>query len=368
MKIIAFAKHAGGGIRTYLYYVYSQPVMADCDFKIVAPMNENVHRLVHAEQNISVFGESKEHTNRSLLRELIRAVRQEKPDIVQSHGFTAGLLAALPLKLLGIKHVITTHDVFVNNVFEGARGKLKWWLLYAAFSLADRVNPVGHDAGDNLIASFPRLPRSKISVIRNGIPSNHFLGDSARELRKEADIPAGSLVAGFFGRFMSQKGFRTLVEAVKMYNSASGDARLHVCCFGWGGFIREEQQALKEAGLDRFFSFFPATENMAEAIRGVDFVVMPSKWEACPLLAMETLVAGRPLVASNCIGLKEVTEGQPVLKFSVGDSGELLEQVRRFETEAESLQVAVDANRSRAAETFDVSETAEKLRGLFGQL
>ena len=40
--------------------------------------------------------------------------------------------------------------------------------------------------------------------------------------------------------------------------------------------------------------FLPFVTNIASTLKGLDVVVMPSLWEACPLLAMETLVAGIP--------------------------------------------------------------------------
>ena len=82
-------------------------------------------------------------------------------------------------------------------------------------------------------------------------------------------------------------------------------------CFGWGGFIREEQVEIKRRGLENNFHFLPFQENPARAIRGVDVVVMPSLWEACPLLPMEVLVAGVPVIGTDCVGMREVLLDTP---------------------------------------------------------
>ncbi len=57
----------------------------------------------------------------------------------------------------------------------------------------------------------------------------------------------------------------------------------------------------------------PFESNVAGAIKTVDVVVMPSLWEACGLLAMETLVCGTPLIATECIGLREVIKDTPAV-------------------------------------------------------
>ena len=164
---------------------------------------------------------------------------------------------------------------------------------------------------------------------------------------------------------MAQKGFGLLVNALERWNVSRSDRPLHVCCFGWGGFIREEQADIERRGLRGFFHFFPATDSMRAAIRGVDAVVMPSKWEACPLLPMEVMVSGRPLIASNCIGMNEVVADSPTLVFSVGSVDGLLEQLERFESAQPEIEAKFDKYRKTAAERFDVSITASKLKQVF---
>ena len=104
---------------------------------------------------------------------------------------------------------------------------------------------------------------------------------------------------------------------------------------------------------------------MNSALRGVDVVVMPSRWEACPLLPMEAFVAGVPLLATDCIGLKEVTKDTPVLRFSVDDSGSLVAAIKLLQKDCDSLNSKARAFRKIAAERFDVRSTSSSLKKLF---
>ncbi|WP_303286342.1 glycosyltransferase family 4 protein [Marinobacter sp. SS8-8] len=365
MQVVVFARHPGGGIRTYFYYVYGDEALKNHSFRLVSPGSDALQSLVAPLENVSVSSQTSERLI-ALLVALIREVVTKRPDLVHSHGFTAGLIAALPLWLLRIPHVITTHDVFMPAQFRGRLGQLKKFVMGRLFAMANLVNPVGEDAAENFRATFPALSaKGKVVAVMNGIRTLAFLGDDSRDLRAEASIPENALVVGFFGRFMAQKGFGLLVSALERWNESRPDRPLHVCCFGWGGFIREEQADIERRGLGGFFHFFPATDSMAAAIRGVDAVVMPSKWEACPLLPMEVMVSGRPLIATNCIGMNEVVADSPTLVFSVGSVDGLLEQLERFESAQSEVKAEFDKYRKTAAERFDVSITAFKLKQVF---
>lgn len=365
MRIVVFAKHPSGGIRTYFSYVYGDKAQGGNCFDLVTPKSDELQSLVAPAPNIEILTQCSDNLS-VLLTALLRQVIRNRPALLHSHGFTAGLIAAVPLRLLRIPHVITTHDVFMPGYFHGRFGKLKKWIMGRLFSFADIINPVGEDAASNFIETFPGLEaQGRVKAIRNGVKSESFLGETVRNLRKEVDIPPESLVLGFFGRFMAQKGFGLLVDAVEILNRTGAERPVHVCCFGWGGFIREEQANIRSRGLASFFHFFPATDLMAEAIRGVDVVVMPSKWEACPLLPMEVMISGRPLIVSNCIGMREVTADSPALIFEVGSLDELVERIRFFGANKEAFQLQADGFRQEAASRFDVSQTSMQLAQLF---
>ena len=101
-------------------------------------------------------------------------------------------------------------------------------------------------------------------------------------------------------------------------------------------------------------------------MKGLDLIAMPSEWEACGVLSMEALVAGVPLVGSNCIGLREVLAGTPARMVEPSDVQALAKTL---------LSEISDKRRScfeefafEAAERFTVTETGERIRSLYDQL
>lgn len=366
MKVLLVARHPVGGIRTYIRYVYSEPVMADVQVTLIAPAlnKEDVTGDQLQRENMTCIATAS--TLWAIGWTVLRYARQHRPSIIHSHGFTSAMLATPVAKLLRIPHIITLHDVFLSGQFTGYKGTLKKWLVEKILNRADGINPVGEDAATNLETSFPSLRSSEsITTIRNGVNSRYFLANDRRPIRQELNIAKETLVIGFFGRFMAQKGFSLLRDAVEGINQAADDNRVVVVCFGWGGFIREEQEMLKQRKISQYFHFLPGTSDMVEALRGVDMVVMPSRWEACPLLPMEAMIAGTVLVASDCVGLKEVTDNTPAIRFESGSVSALQQSLCQVMGDMNKHRESALAFRQEAAARFDVEETAKALRSLY---
>jgi len=270
-----------------------------------------------------------------------------KTNFVHSHGFTAAILIAFLQRIFRTPHLMTAHDVLLDRQFIGIKGRLKKLVLGGAFKRIDAIHAVSEDGAKNLLTFFPLLNRSKIHTILHGIDVDSFY--NAQPSRQVVDtVVEDTVLIGFFGRFMSQKGFRYLVDAIQIITKEELIKRpVKVLAFGGGGFVREEFDVIKSRGLDDYFELMPFTEDMPGAIKAVDIVAMPSLWEACGLLAMEALVAGTPIIGTSCIGLREVLEGSPSLVVPPADSKAL------------ALAIAREINEPRIGEFRDYASVAK---------
>lgn len=115
--------------------------------------------------------------------------------------------------------------------------------------------------------------------------------------------PEGPVTIGAIGRFHEQKGFDILVEA--FVSAAPTNARLLLV----GDGPDRDLLVAKAKGHSQI-SFMPYTENPADALAMCDVVAMPSRWEPYGLVALEAMAAKRPVICSNCDGLKQhIAEG-----------------------------------------------------------
>lgn len=366
MKVLMTARHPGGGIKTFFRYIYSNPAFEDVELSLIAPDNglSSFFESVLPKGRIQLH--PVENDSRSLLkktRELLKTENQY--DLLHSHGFTAGALSELArLGVRRVPHLMTAHDVFLHQQFLGWKGRLKHFGMARLFSRLDGVHTVTEDAERNFLKFFPGLDHARIHGILHGVDTAFFKNGEPRDLRSEFNLPARKPLIGFFGRFMAQKGFRDVIEAMRIVIDKVGtEAAPLVVTFGWGGFIREDYQYIEEQGLSSHFRQLPATDDMPGSLKAVDLVVMPSRWEACGLLAMEALAAGVPIVGTDCEGLDEVLRGTPATKIKPYSPDQLAEAVMQH-LEDSRLE-AFTEYQSTACERFAIDRPARELRTLY---
>lgn len=187
--------------------------------------------------------------------------------------------------LVHVEHSYTKGFV-THNVTNPLRFKS---LLKLAYSLFDRIVCVSNGQADWMVAS--RLVHTdKLTTIQSCVDLSAF---------RALPAPAGpARVFAAIGRLDDQKGFDTLIKAFR--RCADPDIELHI--IGEGG----QETALRTlAGPDSRIVFRGFQSDPVTALAGVDVVLMPSRWEAYGLVAVEALAAGRRLLCHNIDGLND---------------------------------------------------------------
>jgi len=329
MNVLELARWPVGGIRTYFRYVFGNVLFRKHFLTFVVPGSRLLPLLQqHLPDDSYRYVATRDSTVRMFAATAIQ-LAGGRFSLVHSHGFTAGAIAAPLCILFRVPHIMTAHDVFQPGQFPGLQGRIKKRVLERLFRKVDVIHTVTEDGRENLLEYLPSLDRSRIHTILHGIDVAEFSGAPAQDFRRTtAGLGEHDFLIGFFGRFMAQKGFRYLVEAMDiLINRRHLPRRPVVITFGDGGYSREEYAAIKQRRLGDYFVKLPHTDDMPGSVKGVDLVAMPSLWEACGLLAMEALVAGTPIIGTSCIGLREVLAGSPARIIPPADAGALADAI-----------------------------------------
>ena len=369
MRVLMTALQPGGGIRTFFRYVYGNEAFNEFTFVLVAPDHGLGTFLDSVLPPGRVTLVPAEHGSAAFIRQIRGLVGNEHFDLVHSHGFSAGILTQLALTFNDTPHLMTAHDVFNAAQFRGFKGNIKRSVMSIVFGRINAIHTVTEDARKNLMHFFPAIPASRVKGILHGVDTFYFRDGEPEPVKQQLNLGQEVPLIGFFGRFMGQKGFRLIVDALKHIRDESLLPTVpHVATFGWGGFIREDYAYLENLGLKDYFHQMPQTDNMSGALKGVDIVAMPSRWEACGLLAMEALAAGVPIVGSDCIGLREVLEGSPARQVPVGDSLALANAFVREAKNMNQRREQFQQYQPEAVERFAIERPAKALAGLYTQL
>jgi glycosyltransferase involved in cell wall biosynthesis len=366
-RILLVVRWPVGGIRTYLREMLRQKVFDDLDITVLMVRTNESDALIQETTSRAVTWRVVEGSTNSLLRAASGEVLRGSYALVHAHGITAAMCVTVAGFLRRVPMIVTAHEVFTAGQFRGWRGWLKRWAISAALRAFQVIHLVSRDAALNMSEFMPGLTlrAGRLQVVTHGVDVARFSAGSRRDLRHELRLDPDVRLFGFFGRFMAPKGFRVLIRAAELLAERPGVGPFVVACAGSSGFVREDRDVLRNKGLSEKFFFLPFERDIAPTLKGVDAVVMPSLWEASGLLAMEAMVSGTPLVASNCIGLRETVEDTPARVAQFGDA-ESLAQAMAEEISASSKEAA-SKFMLEAARRFDARSSFAQVRALYAR-
>jgi glycosyltransferase involved in cell wall biosynthesis len=168
------------------------------------------------------------------------------------------------------------------------------------------------------------------------------------------------------GRFMEQKGFTHLLQALELLRRDGSPRPFHLLAVGSGDKRGRSEREIAERGLAEQVTLLDFTPDVLPLLRQLDLLVVPSLWEASSLLSMEALSVGVPVLGSNCIGLREVLAGTPARQFAAGDVADLVRALREAMLDPQSEATRAFAPTARAR--FDCQQYAMQFLAEFGRL
>jgi glycosyltransferase involved in cell wall biosynthesis len=373
-RVLTVVRYPLGGIRTYLLYNYPHLVQYGYRFTFVGPADSSFRSFreeVVAWPGTEVVEAPSAGPKCNLRRAVAASLREKRFCLIHSQGLTAAVHSVLANLRYRVPHVVTSHDVIRADQFPGMVGRVKRAVLGRVLSRADKIITVSHDAHGNHLEYFPFLKRNpeKLVTIVNGIDVGRFGRESTETpggLRRQLGLSDEVFLMGFMGRFMEQKGFLPLVEALDRLPSLAPPRPYHLVAVGSGDCLaRYRREALSRQHVAPHISFLDHVADSAPILRQLDLLVMPSLWEACPLLPMEAMCLGVPVLGSDCIGLREVLRGTPSRMACHGDPMALAVAIR--EALAAPWKDEARQYAPVCRQRFDVRPSAEDLLSVFAR-
>ena len=279
-----------------------------------------------------------------------KLLRRDHIEIVHAHTFRASLAVSAIARLCGVPVTIET-----DHVREHWR---KGWIKSNFF--VDRVMgrfvsqyiAVSQSTGDYL-TSEKRLPAGKVTVIANGCDINRFHPDyqAHPELARKFELDPASRIIAVLARLEPQKGHRVLLDALPAV--VREFPNLQVIFAGDGQLRQELEEHTHRLGLDSQVHFVGYQSNVQDWLAMAEFTVLPSFYEGLPLTAIESLAAGRTVVATAVDGTTEVVVDQRTgLTVKPGDSVALAAAILRLLKSPELRQQLATAGRQWVVDHF----------------
>ncbi|MFS8666238.1 MAG: glycosyltransferase, partial [Limnochordales bacterium] len=229
------------------------------------------------------------------LRDLVEEMR---PDVIHVHaGPELTMLVRTVTRSIPV--VLTVHAFHGRHA--EANYRLAGWL--ARLGRAQRVIAVAHSDARLLRTGGLREPR--MQVIHNGVPDP---GAEAIDWRRELGWPPEVPVVGAVGRLEPAKGFDVLLDALARLRPSDYPAPPHLVIVGDGSEKDNLQRQAQKLGLAERVHFAGFRDDSARAFGGFDVTVIPSRQDGLPLVCLEAMAAGCPVIASDAGGLPEMVQ------------------------------------------------------------
>jgi len=294
---------------------------------------------------------------------LMRVLRRLRVEILHSHLFYSSFFASPLGWLAGVPVIVETPHVRE----EWRRGwlKSKYVLDRLAGHFVDYYIAVS-EANARYLRETKKLPHEKIVVIHNGCDLGKF--DPSRPappgMKAKLGFGANDRVLVSIGRLEPQKGHRILLEALVAVRQEFPAVRL--VCVGEGALRSELESLALGRGLHDAVRFVGYQNNVGDWLSLGDLTVLSSFYEGLPLVAIESLAAGRPLVATAVDGTPEVVlDRKTGLTVPSGDPARLAGAICELLRDPALRQRMGLEGRRWVLENFDEKEQVRKTQELY---
>lgn len=275
-------------------------------------------------------------------------------DIVHTHNYAPQIFAAIARRGKRVKLITTEHGG------SNRRRNYKWFapIDRRMFSRYDKVICIADKTKAKLVEFIgPRL--TNIIVINNGVDVAKYAGaEASPELET---IAPGSRKILMVAGFRWEKDQDTLIKGM-----ASLPDRFHLFLVGGGPRSGECEQLAADCGVAQRVHFLGLRTDVAQLLHAADYVAMSSHFEGLSLSSVEGMSVGKPFLADNVNGLREVVQGAGLL-FERGDAAGFAALIKELDADPELYTRIAEQCGARAAQ-FDICKMVAGYDRLYRQL
>jgi len=304
---------------------------------------------------VTVLGKETGFSPRIVWR-LSHELRKRKIDLVHTHNALTHHYGVLASGLAGVRVVVNTQhgvgglqvDRKLDRIY---RTTLPW---------TDSVVVVSEETRKYFVSSRG-VPADKSRTIVNGIPLAKFQCHRAWPGQRYPRV-----VFGTVGRLAPAKDHATLIDAFAKVRTAIPCAEMHIA--GDGPLRPDLERQIEHLGLNHCVYLRGQILDVARFLETLDVFVLSSVTEALPLVVLEAMAAGLPIVSTRVGGIPEVAPaGTVAIYCSCSDPQELTRALISVSNPIQLSSMSAAAF-NYASHTVGLDRTWSQYEHLFSEL
>lgn len=297
----------------------------------------------------------------SLFADLTSLIRELRADVVHCHLGTMNLYGCLAARCSGRPVIAHVHGL--PHDLDRPRRR---WVQRQAWRAADRVVVVSDYLGRVLGAMG--APKHKLVTIANGVKPEEFAARRERpHLKRALGVPETAPVMAVLSRLEVEKGVDLALDCLKHVGRLLPSASLLIA--GDGSQLSALQAKVKTLEMNRSVRFLGCVDDVAPVLGAADVVLVPARSEGFSLAAVEAMAAGRPVIAWDHQGPKEIVvdgeTGRLVPAFDVPAMAEAVVDVLSDEAAGRAMG---RAGYARVARYYDADSMVARFESLYASV
>lgn len=294
-----------------------------------------------------------------LVLRLARWLRKHRVDLVHTHNRMALIYGAPAGKLARAAVVHTKHG---KNPLGGTRliaGNISGRLVDAFVAVSDETAAVARRRRE--------VPESRLLVIPNGIELGRFYPDAAarERVRRELGISPTARVVGTVGRVATEKNHALLVRAAAPL--LGPEVRLVVA--GDGPLLPALRELAGSLGIAPHAHLLGVRRDVPEVLNALDVLAMSSDTEGLPLVVLEAMATGLPIVSTSVGGIPNVVdEGETGHLVPPGDEAALRAQIGKLLSDPAGTRAMGARARAISVERYSAERMQREYLDLYARV
>lgn len=305
INVLWLVDHLGyGGVMhgAGTYYLNTIPLFDKSKFNVsLCALRGRDHLTGHFEdQGIKIRHLGRGKLDPVTIFDLVKLVKEEKISLIHAHGYGSANFGRLAGVITGAPVIIHSHDHDHSyNWYQSLSDRLLSGSTSKAIAVSESVK--------ESCVNTRKIPPNKVVVMHNGIRLERFRISEPDQIdteRKRLDIYSDFKIVGTVTRLREEKGNEYLLAAAPYVLKEF--PRTVFLLVGDGPLREELENYSRELGIDKHVIFAGFREDIVVVMSLFDINVLASLTEGSPGALLEAMAMGKPIVATNVGGIKEI--------------------------------------------------------------
>jgi len=295
---------------------------------------------------------------------LWKFLRDYKPDIVQTYALKTNLLGTVAARLEHIPIIIGTEMTLKDIAPSGVRRVrdkliqplvsyiIKRCSMFIVTSQFIKEQWIGRKETDNVEVVYP--------------PFNIVKYQQA-QVSQHLDRSQKGFQIGFVGRLSEEKGVDFLLRAMRIVVDKFPD--IHLTIVGTGPLMKNFIGYTKKLRLAENVRFTGHVSNVFTILKTLDLFVLPSRTEGCPIVILEAMASGLPVIATSVGGNPELVQnGETGILVPFNDEKKLSEAILELYSDQKQAMNMASRGKELAFTAYNPSKFVSRFQDIYERL